>query len=76
MRLHSALMASKSVRSAAAKKASEARWSKKRGRSMTEVARLLGYTRQALHTYRTRTRPWPPGLKKRYEELMRESDGK
>ena len=43
---------------------------------MTEVARLLGYTRQALHTYRTRTRPWPPGLKKRYEELMRESDGK
>jgi len=70
MRLHSALMATKEQRSAAGKKAAETRWARKRRRSLNEIAAILGYTRQALYSYRTKKQPWPPGLRKRYLELV------
>jgi len=75
MRLHSALMATKEERTAAAKKANEVRWSRKRPRSYSEIAAILGYTRQALYSYRTKKQPWPPGLRKRYLELVRKPNG-
>lgn len=74
MRLHSAFMATKEQLSAAGKKANQARWAafrRRGGRTLEEIAKKLGYTRQSLHNYRTGRAPWPPGLKKRYLELMR-----
>lgn len=61
-------------RSAAGRKGNQARWAafrKRGGRTLDEIAQQLGYTRQSLHLYRSKKKPWPKGLKKRYEELTK-----